>query len=201
MPDGGLQRFLCRSEAGREAQACTRAAASVGLPGVIRLHPADTAFASETIAVTFAQTQSDRQIGMTAATDVLQPALQILQQAFGLPALAGQLLLVATQCGALGFQRRADTLVDRAFALAQAFVFLALGAVVRRGRLQFGAQLPHLRHQGGDRIAGRIALDAERLHFFGGELRFGIDAGGGLVAAAGEQADAKEQHQQGDRKH
>ena len=197
--DGGLQRLLRRPEAGGKAQA--RACAAICLPRVVRFYPTDAALTGKAIAVALAQTQPDGQVGVVCAADVLQPALQILQQAFGLPALADQPLLVAAQGGAFGFQGRVDTLVDRAFALAQALVLFALGAVVRRRGLQFGAQLPHLGHQGGDGIAGRVALDAERLHFFGGELWIAIGHGSRLVAATGEQPDAEEQHQQGDRQY
>ena len=122
--DGGLQRLLRRPEAGGEAQA--RACAPIGLPRVVRLHPTDAALTGKAIAVALAQTQPDGQVGVVCAADVLQPALQILQQAFGLPALADQPLLVAAQGGAFGFQGRVDTLVDRAFALAQALMPLLM---------------------------------------------------------------------------
>ncbi len=53
-----------------------------------------------------AQAQAHGQIGMAAAApaDAVQAPLQVGQQPFGLLALAGRLLLVAAQVGALGFQ-------------------------------------------------------------------------------------------------
>ena len=136
-----------------------------------------------------------------AAADALQTALQVLQQAFGLLALAGDLVLVTAQSGALGFQGGADTLINRRFPLTQALVFFALGLVVRGGCLQLRTQLLYLGDESGHRVAWRVALDAQRLHFIRCELGAGVGANGYLAPAIGEQPDAEEQHDQGHRNH
>jgi hypothetical protein len=88
--------------------------------------------------------------------------------------VAGRLLLVAPQVGALGLQRRVDALVDRVLALTQALVLFALGLVVRERGLKLGAQLLHLGNERRHGVARGIAFDAQRLHFFWRELGAGI---------------------------
>lgn len=100
--------------------------------------------------------------------------MQVLQQPLGLLPFAGRLFAILTQLGAFGVQDILDTLLDRPLALTQAVVLRPLVAVVGQRGLQFGAQLPHLGHQRGDRIVRRVAFDAERPHLVRRQLAAGI---------------------------
>mmetsp|Transcript_21089 Transcript_21089/g.81859 ORF Transcript_21089/g.81859 Transcript_21089/m.81859 type:complete len:435 (-) Transcript_21089:1995-3299(-) len=162
------KRLLRRPEAGREVQPAAAAALRRRLR-IVRLNPARAAGAArgaalgaaETLAIAFLQAEAHRQVGLAAlAGETVQAPLQVLQQALGLLAVAGELLAVLLQAAALAVERRLDALVDRAFPRAHAFVLALLVLVVVERRLQLVAQLLDLGHQRRDGIARRVALDA-----------------------------------------
>ncbi|CEE70470.1 hypothetical protein XAC2852_470063 [Xanthomonas citri pv. citri] len=173
-----------------------RALAGVGTR-IVGLHPADArgALGTEALAVAFLQAEADRQVGGAAlAAELVELVLQFLQHALRLLLVTDRLLAFLQQAAALAVERGLDALVDGAVALAKSLILRALVLVVAHGRLQFAAQLLHLRDQRRHGVARRVAVDAERLHFLGCELG-GASARGGLVRASGREVDAKKDQQ------
>src|SRR3546814_14235476 len=78
--------------------------------------------------------------------------------------------LVALQGAAFRCQCRIDALVDGGLALAQASVLTALRLVLGLRRLQLGAHLLDLSHESCNGVIRGIALNAQRLRFFGWAL-------------------------------